>query len=288
LGEKQLKTAVSLFAGVGGFDLALERQGVKVVASVEIDKKAQDVLRRHFPDSTIFGDITGVTGEQLRAAGFEPSNGIITGGFPCQDLSVAGKRAGLGGARSGLFWEICRLLDETRAQNFILENVPGLLSSNGGKDMAVVVEALVKRGYRIAWRVLDAQHFGVPQRRRRVFIVGCLGNSGRSPEEILAIGQSRARYLEASNKKRKDTAGAVADGVGTGSRAGNFELYDFPDREVAPTLNALRARDTMTYSNNTTLASGKDIANCIPAELYHHGSVVNQDANNGHLVIHES
>ena len=242
-----MRTAVSLFAGVGGFDLALERQGVKVVASVEIDKKAQDVLRRHFPDSTIFGDITGVTGEQLIQCGFEPSNGIITGGFPCQDLSVAGKRAGLGGARSGLFWEICRLLDETRAQNFILENVPGLLSSNGGKDMAVVVEALVERGYRIAWRVLDAQHFGVPQRRRRVFIVGCLGNTGRSPEEILAIGQSRARYIEASKSKGKDTAPTVADGVGTGSRAGNFELYDFPDAEVAPTLNALRARDTMTY-----------------------------------------
>jgi DNA (cytosine-5)-methyltransferase 1 len=123
---------------------------------------------------------------------------------------VAGKRAGLGGARSGLFWEICRLLDETRAQNFILENVPGLLSSNEGKDMAVVVEALVERGYRIAWRVLDAQYFGVPQRRRRVFIVGCLGNSGRSPEEILAIGEGRARYLEAINKRQGKIATTTA------------------------------------------------------------------------------
>jgi len=204
-----MTTAVSLFAGVGGFDLALQRNGVKVVASVEIDKKAQDVLRRHFPESTIFGDITGVTGEQLRAAGFEPSNGIITGGFPCQDLSVAGKRAGLEGSRSGLFWEICRLLDETRAQNFILENVPGLLSSNGGKDMAVVIEALVERGYRIAWRVLDAQHFGVPQRRRRVFIVGCLGNSGRSPEEILAIAEGRAGYLAEIEQGKRSTSSSV-------------------------------------------------------------------------------
>ena len=207
-------TAVSLFAGVGGFDLALERAGVKVVASVEWDKKAQEVLRRHFPRSTIFGDITGVTGEQLIAAGFEPRNGIITGGFPCQDLSVAGKRAGLGGSRSGLFWEICRLLDETRAQNFILENVPGLLSSNQGKDMAVVLEALVERGYRIAYRVLDAQHFGVPQRRRRVFIVGCLGDSGKSPEEILAIAEGRAGYLAQGKSKGKDTATAVATRAG--------------------------------------------------------------------------
>lgn len=216
-----MRTAVSLFAGVGGFDLALERNGVKVVASVEIDKKAQEILKKHFPQSTIFGDITGVTGEQLIAAGFEPSNGIITGGFPCQDLSVAGKRAGLGGARSGLFWEICRLLDETRAQNFILENVPGLLSSNQGADMAVVLEALVERGYRVAYRVLDAQYFGVPQRRRRVFIVGCLGDSGRSPEEILAIGQSRAGYLETSKSKGKDSTTATSNGFREGS-FGNF------------------------------------------------------------------
>ena len=244
MGGKQVRTAVSLFAGVGGFDLALERNGVKVVASVEIDKKAQEVLKKHFPQSTIFGDITGVTGEQLIAAGFEPRNGIITGGFPCQDLSVAGKRAGLGGARSGLFWEICRLLDETRAQNFILENVPGLLSSNQGADMAVVLEALVERGYRIAYRVLDAQHFGVPQRRRRVFIVGCLGDSGRSPEEILAIGESRARYLETSKSARKDTATAVATGAGNSSPAAvtSFSPSSFADytenEKVSATLRA--------------------------------------------------
>lgn len=201
-----MKTAVSLFAGVGGFDLALERAGYKVVASVEWDKHAQKILEKQFPNSKIFGDIQGVTGEQLISAGFNPSTGIITGGFPCQDLSVAGKRAGLAGSRSGLFWEICRLLDETRAQSFILENVPGLLSSNNGRDMAVVIEALVERGYRIAWRVLDAQYFGVPQRRRRVFIVGCLGESGKSPEEILAIAEGRTGYLAKSNEKRKTTA----------------------------------------------------------------------------------
>jgi len=208
-----MRTAVSLFAGVGGFDLALERAGVKVVASIEWDKHAQNVLRRRFPNATIFGDIQGVTGEQLIQTGFDPSNGIITGGFPCQDLSVAGRRAGLAGKRSGLFWEICRLLDETRAQSFILENVPGLLSSNNGRDMAVVIEALVKRGYRVGWRVLDAQYFGVPQRRRRVFIVGCLGNSGAAPEEILAIAEGRAGYLAQGGKTRKATAGAIAKGA---------------------------------------------------------------------------
>ena len=201
-------TAVSLFAGVGGFDLALERQGVKVVASVEIDKKAQDVLRRHFPNSTIFGDVTGVTGEQLIQAGFNPKRGIITGGFPCQDLSVAGKRAGLQGSRSGLFWEIVRLLIETKAENFILENVPGLLSSNDGRDFAVVITALDDIGFDVAWRVLDAKFYGIPQRRRRVFIVGCLRGSGGTPAEILALSEGRARYLEKVEQgKRSVTAG---------------------------------------------------------------------------------
>lgn len=230
------RTAVSLFAGVGGFDLALERAGVKVVASVEWDKKAQEVLKKHFPNSTIYGDIQGVTGEQLIAAGFNPIGGIITGGFPCQDLSVAGKRKGLGGSRSGLFWEICRLLDETKAENFILENVPGLLSSNNGRDMAAVIEALVERGYRIAYRVLDAQYFGVPQRRRRVFIVGCLGSGGgRSPEEILAIGESRAGYLEASQQKRKGSARSASGGIGAFSES---SFGQFRDNKNSATIKA--------------------------------------------------
>jgi DNA (cytosine-5)-methyltransferase 1 len=229
---KQL-TAVSLFAGVGGFDLALERSGVKVVASVEIDQKASAILAKQFPNSKLFNDIKGVTGEQLINAGFDPRNGIITGGFPCQDLSMAGKRAGLGGARSGLFWEICRLLDETKAQNFILENVPGLLSSNQGKDMAAVLEALVERGYRIGYRVLDAQYFGVPQRRRRVFIVGSFGNSGIAPEKVLAIAEGRSRYLEAGKQKRESITRKITKGIR------NSEWWNGTD-----------VADTLTVSSN--------------------------------------
>ena len=228
-------TAVSLFAGVGGFDLALERSGVKVVASVEIDKKAQDVLRRHFPNSTIFGDVTGVTGEQLISAGFNPKRGIITGGFPCQDLSVAGKRAGLQGSRSGLFWEIVRLLTETKAENFILENVPGLLSSNDGRDFAVVLSALDGIGFDVGWRVCDAQFYGVPQRRRRVFIVGCLRGSGGTPAEILALSEGRARYLKASKQTRKGSASTTSDSIGAFSES---SFGQFRDDKNSATIKA--------------------------------------------------
>jgi len=197
--------AVSLFAGVGGFDLALERKGVDVVASVEIDKHARSILTKQFPKSTILEDVKNVTGQQLLDLGFE-SSGIIVGGFPCQDLSVAGKRKGLAGERSGLFFEVVRILDETKARWFILENVPGLLSSNGGRDLGIILGALVELGYGVAYRVLDAQYFGVPQRRRRIFIVGCLGDDGRTPAQVLSISEGRARYLEASQQKRKDSA----------------------------------------------------------------------------------
>lgn len=211
-------TAVSLFAGIGGFDLALQRQNVEVVAAVEWDKQAQKVLQKNFPKTKIYGDIQGVSGGELIQAGFNPRNGIITGGFPCQDLSVAGKRAGLAGKRSGLFWEICRILDETSAEAFILENVVGLLSSNEGRDMATVIEALVELRYRVAWRVLDAQYFGVPQRRRRIFIVGCRGNRWKSPEEILGITEGRLGYLaKIGETPKKGSASTIARGIGKDS-----------------------------------------------------------------------
>jgi len=196
-------TGVSLFAGVGGFDLAMQRQGVKVVASVEIDKNCNQVLAQHFPDATQFTDVTTVTGKDLINAGFTPSTGIITGGFPCQDLSVAGKRAGLAGERSGLFWEIARLVEETQTEYFIIENVPGLLSSNNGADFGVVIGTMADLGYSLGWRVLDAQHFGVPQRRRRVFVVG-----RRTPDssvaEILFKSEGLRRDLTQSKQERQD------------------------------------------------------------------------------------
>jgi DNA (cytosine-5)-methyltransferase 1 len=240
-------TAVSLFAGVGGFDLAFERAGAKVVASVDIDKKCQDVLAKHFPSSKIFGDIKGVTGEQLISAGFDPRTGFISGGFPCQDLSVAGKQAGLQGSRSGLFWEICRLLDETKAQSFILENVGGLLSSNDGRDMRTVINALNERGYGIAWRCFDSQHFGVAQRRKRIFIVGFLGDSGKRAAEVLAIEEGRRRYLGTRGKEEpriakgtpKRTPDDLIHTFSKARRAQNVEDFEtWVERDYTNTMNA--------------------------------------------------
>jgi DNA (cytosine-5)-methyltransferase 1 len=244
-------TAVSLFAGIGGFDLALSNAGVKVCASVEIDKKCRDVLAKHFPETQLFSDIKDVTGEQLRAAGFIPERGIITAGFPCQDLSVAGLRKGLAGSRSGLFWEIIRLVDETQPRYLIIENVAGLLSSQSGRDLGIVIEALVERRYGIAWRVLDSQHFGVPQRRRRVFIVASLGEH-RSPVEVLFEPESRTGHLEASTKKKQNSARLSTPGTDVHTftksrRASSDTDYEtWVESDITPTLNQFDIADTRT------------------------------------------
>lgn len=206
-------TGVSLFAGIGGFDLAMQRQGVRVVASVEIDKNCNKVLAQHFPNTKQFNDITEVKGSDLIEAGFTPDRGIITGGFPCQDLSVAGKRAGLAGARSGLFWEAARLVEETQSEWFIIENVPGLLTSNEGGDFAVVLGTMADLGYSVAWRVLDAQYFGVPQRRKRVFVVGRRDPNSTSPAEVL-FNSSRSRgSVTQEQSSRQEVAGSTTGSI---------------------------------------------------------------------------
>ena len=211
-------TAVSLFAGVGGFDLAMQRNGINVVAAVEIDDKARAVLARRFPDTQLFPDVTKVSAHDLRNAGFVPDRGIITGGFPCQDLSVAGRRQGLAGERSGLFWHIIRLVDELHPRWIVLENVPGLLSSEGGRDMGIVLGALGDSGYGVAYRVLDAQHFGVPQRRRRVFIVAgrrAGAADSRGPVQVLLEPEGSA-----GNPAKGRTAGQEPAGTAGNSFAG--------------------------------------------------------------------
>ena len=198
------------------------------------------MLSNHFPETKLFTDIKDVTGEQLRATGFIPDRGIITAGFPCQDLSVAGLRKGLAGSRSGLFWEIIRLVDETQPRYLIIENVAGLLSSQSGRDLGIVIEALVERRYGIAWRVLDSQHFGVPQRRRRVFIVASLGEH-RSPVEILFEPESRTGHLEPSKKKKQNFARLSTSGV-NGNSSVDTQLFD-----------ATRNADVRFYDQSPTM-----------------------------------
>ena len=132
------KRFVSLFAGVGGFDLGLEKAGHTCIGQVEIDKNARKILERHWPDVPKHDDVQTAQKWAIDN-GFVGSVDLVVGGFPCQDLSVAGKRAGLAGERSGLFFDALAFAQTVKAKTIILENVPGLLSSNQGRDFGTVL-----------------------------------------------------------------------------------------------------------------------------------------------------
>lgn len=176
----------SIFSGIGGFDLGFQKAGYTISWCVEKDSFAQKILIRNFPNTQHFSDVTAVDVNNLSKID------VLVGGFPCQDISIAGKRAGLQGERSSLFYEFDRYIRATNPRFVVVENVPGLLSSNSGNDFACVLTEMVKRwgAKSIAWRILDSQFFGVPQRRRRIFFVADL--AGECASEILSLSDSGA------------------------------------------------------------------------------------------------
>lgn len=159
----------SLFAGIGGFDLAAQRSGLEVAWVSEVDSHANRVLAHRFPDIPNHGDIHDITPDTL---GSGATIDVLTGGFPCQDYSHAGTRRGLAGDRGALWWQYHRLIRLLRPTWVVGENVAGLISSRGGRDFETIIRSLTDIGYGMVWSVLDAQYFGVAQRRRRVFLVG--------------------------------------------------------------------------------------------------------------------
>jgi len=174
-------TYLSTFSGIGGLDLGFDRAGMTCLGQVEIDKRAREVLAQHWPDVAKHDDITTAK-EWASERGLVGRVDVVAGGAPCQDLSVAGKREGFDGSRSVLVLEMVALAAHVQADWIVYENVPGLLSSNQGRDLGVLILALADAGFPyVEWRVLDSRHFGVAQRRRRVFLVGGTADPRRSP-----------------------------------------------------------------------------------------------------------
>ena len=156
---------LDLFSGIGGFSLGLEQAGMETVAFCEIDPFCQGILRQHWPDVPIYGDVTTLKGADIGKVE------VICGGFPCQDISTSGKRKGIEGARSGLWAEYHRLIGEIQPQYAIVENVRNLLSGEGGQWFAQVLSDLAKVGYDAEWHCIPAAYVGAPHVRDRVWIV---------------------------------------------------------------------------------------------------------------------
>lgn len=239
-------TLGSLFDGSGGFPLGGVLCGIEPKWKSEIEPFAVAVTNKHFPQMKHYGDVSKIDGGEV-----EPVD-IITFGSPCQDLSVAGKRAGLeDGARSNLFYQAIRIIKEMRRKTngkyprfIVWENVPGAFSSNKGQDFRSVLEAvcsvkepevhipepqggkwtyageIVGDGYSVAWRTIDAQYFGVPQRRRRIYLVADFGSECAG--QILFESEGLSRNTAESSDTREGTAG----GVETCARATGFDGYN--------------------------------------------------------------
>ena len=238
-------TVGSLFAGVGGFDIAAEQAGMEIAWQSEYDKHSSAVLAEHWPEVTNYGDITQICGYDLSHTGrvleserepnlvgsdrdigptskghhsddhtgeceyayHPPRVDVLTGGFPCQDYSVAGRRGGLAGDRGALWWDYHRLITRSRPEWVVGENVVGLLNSNNGRDFHTIISSLRNIGYSVGWRVLDAQWFGVPQRRRRVFIVANL--RGKPVSKVLALAEGMSGHPQPSREEGETIAGTL-------------------------------------------------------------------------------
>jgi DNA (cytosine-5)-methyltransferase 1 len=273
---------LSLFSGVGGFDMGLENAGMQTVFQCEWDKHCRTILDRHWPTVPKWDDVSTLTGEHILT--HAPVIDVVAWGSPCQDLSVAGKRSGLEGERSGLFHQGIRIIKELRkASNgrypriSIWENVYGALNSNKGEDFEAILKEMVEAGSLLCeWRVLDAQYFGVPQRRRRVFVVAVFdpATAARCPDPLLPISEGLLWHPTTGATTREESADTPSASIGNGSQPLTFtkspRAQSATDDETwvegkpAPTLNSfdqgdVRATTAIVFENS--YRDGARIAN---------------------------
>lgn len=237
---------LSVCSGIEAATVAWHDLGWKPVAFSEIEKFPSQVLKHHYPDVPNLGDMTKYKEWKLNE-----SIDILVGGTPCQSFSIAGLRQGLQDPRGNLMLTYLGILDKFRPKWCVWENVPGVLSSNGGRDFSSFLGALVELGYGFSYRVLDAQHFGVPQRRRRVFVVGCLGD-WVSTAKVLFEPESLLRDSKKSRSKKQGVAssaqGSSPDGKHTVGTLMARDYKGFGNHDIKD------GRGLIVYENHPTTA----------------------------------
>ena len=246
---------ISLFSGVEAATLAWEPLGWEAVAFAEIEPFPSAVLAHRWPDVPNLGDVTKVDWSKYRGA-----VDLVVGGSPCQAFSVAGKREGLMDERGQLMLEYVRAVAEIEPRWFLWENVPGVLSQDRGRAFGTLLREMDELGYGMAWRVLDAQFFGVAQRRRRVFLVGCARGGGGAAAAVLFEPESVPGNTQTSKQKREALATdarsrAAGSGGGVTAFAQNTrdELRIQGDGTISGALSAQPGMKQTTF-----------VAECLP------------------------
>jgi len=220
----------------------------------EIDKYAIQVYQKHFPNHKNYGDITKLD------PGTIPDFDLLTGGFPCQAFSIAGKRMGFSDTRGTLFYDLARIIKHKKPKLLLLENVKGLLSHDNQRTFETILCTLSELGYGVEWQVLNSKNFGVPQNRERVFIVGHLG--GFSGGKVFPVGEADGTIDERYGKTspQVEVASTIRSryGNGTGSHIqqlnqpthSNDRVYS--DEELSPTLNTMGGGNRQPFISNDT------------------------------------
>jgi len=265
----------SVCSGIEAASVAWRPLGWRASFLSEIEAFPRAVLQHHYPEVPLHGDFT-----TIRAGEYDPID-LLVGGTPCQSFSVAGLRGGLDDDRGNLALEYLRLADRLRPRWLVWENVPGVLSSNGGRDFGAILGGMVELGYGFAYRVLDAQFFGVAQRRRRVFVVGYLGDWRRAAAVLFE------RHSLSGHPAPRREAGKAAPTIPSRSSAGGGLGTDFDcdgglisTEEVADTL-AVGANQTTGFQSPSLVASTGSIAHCLNA-----GGMGRQDYETETLIAH--
>jgi DNA (cytosine-5)-methyltransferase 1 len=198
---------LSVCSGIEAATVAWHHMGWNPIGFSEIEKFPSQLLQHHYPHVTNYGDMT-----KFKEWKLNDTVGLLVGGTPCQSFSVAGLRKGLEDPRGNLMLTYLGIADKFKPKWLLWENVPGVLSSNGGEDFACLLKGMAELGYGFAYRVFDAQHFGVPQRRKRVFVVGCLGD-WRSAAKVLFESESLCGDITPSRGEKQKVTNVIAPSV---------------------------------------------------------------------------
>jgi len=235
---------ISLFAGIGGFDLALDRLGHECVYANDFDKYAGQIYNSRFNRQIDTRDIRLVKTDEL------PDFDLLVGGFPCQAFSIAGKRLGFEDTRGTLFFEIARIIKDKRPKYFLLENVKGLLNHNRGETFQTILATINELGYESEWQILNSKNHGVPQNRERIFISGYI--RGEPRPKIFPIRQTNRVYFESNEDKEKiHNIASTMTARQYASWNGNFVINQinnpthsnnrvYDSNGISPTLNTMQ------------------------------------------------
>tara|TARA_R100000458_G_C8276071_1_gene251249 strand:- start:1577 stop:2845 length:1269 start_codon:yes stop_codon:yes gene_type:complete len=244
---------LDLFTGIAGFALASQmickyfpEIQIKTKAACDIEKWCHPIIKHHFPEVNVYDDVTKLTADQLARDGITGIQ-IITGGFPCQDLSSAGKQAGITGSRSSLFGEIIRLACEIRPRYLLMENVAGLVTGDGGNWARTLFGELSRIGYDAEWRVVSAAELGAPHLRKRIWIVcadaDCLPGGKR--RTLIGNDKARENANDPGPMGGDSGAGQMADSHGKGSQRSGIrrsESSECRSEDGTELANTLRSR----------------------------------------------